>query len=985
MEENTLVGPYRGLMPYREEDAAYFFGRERGIRLVTANLFAARLTVLYGVSGVGKTSVLRAGVAYHLRQRGDVAVAVCSAWSRDPVASLKKTVARHVNPLLNEQLSVPESAPLADFLTECSIRLGSRLMVILDQFEDYFRYRPRENGEGTFAVEFPRAVNRSDLHIGFLISIREDSLARLDHFKGRIPNLFDNYLRLERLDCEAARVAITKPIEQYNGQHAKAGREIHIEPALVEKILARVETGKISLDEAGRGAVARRSRLAQPRIETAYLQLIMTRLWKEAMESGVQVLRVGTLEDLGGAAEIVRTHLDQALSGLTIDEQDCAARVFRHLVTPSGAKRAHTISDLAGYAELPEAQLKTVLQKLTHPTIRVLRTVAPPPDQPGTVSYEVFCDILGPAINVWRTRFTLARERAESERKLTKVRASNTGLIRLLAVIALLVVGVIYGYWNAVRLRRQAQNNEQRAVSAKVTSDILREEAVSAKATSEALRVQEMCAQQTAEARRLEAVSARETSETHRAQAVAARGTAQAEGVAAVSARHTAEAGRQELLAVQQTAGARRTEQATAMETVQAQRAESEGLRGVSLVQRLANAAVNQYDLFEGERAALLARQAYLFDRRGGGISLSQVDEALRKVLGIPFFQAVLEGHQDYVTALAFSPDGATLASASNDGTVRLWDLRQPGAPPKVLYHSAGVNSLSFSQDGCTLASGSKDTLIHLWDLRTERVVPIGELEGHESSVTSVAFSSDSRYLASGSYDKTVRVWDLALTPAIAIHVLTHTSWVRSVAFSPVDRQYLIAGCGYPDSQDYPVDNGVWLWNLSKTDTGPAVLRDCRKAVASVAFSSDGKTIAAGSWDSTVVLWDTRKLDLGPTVLRGHDGQVRAVAFSADGRALASGSTDQTVLLWDPAQPAADPVLLARHRSWVTSVAFSRDRLTLASGSWYGPIGMSFADTETLANRVCDQVSRNLTVDEWHRFVGTDIPYERTCSELPPG
>ncbi len=82
------------------------------------------------------------------------------------------------------------------------------MLVILDQFEEYFLYHENEDGDGTFAVEFPRAVNRPDLRASFLISIREDALAKLDRFKGRIPNLFDNYLRIEHLDRAAARAAI---------------------------------------------------------------------------------------------------------------------------------------------------------------------------------------------------------------------------------------------------------------------------------------------------------------------------------------------------------------------------------------------------------------------------------------------------------------------------------------------------------------------------------------------------------------------------------------------------------------------------------------------------------------------------------------------------------------------------------------------------------------------------------------------------------
>src|SRR6266496_4224552 len=95
------------------------------------------------------------------------------------------------------------SAPaLAGTIAACTQRLGRDLVVILDQFEEYFVYHPRDDGDATFAAEFPRAVNQAELAVSFLVSIREDALARLDRFKGQIPSLFGNYLRLDRLDRE---------------------------------------------------------------------------------------------------------------------------------------------------------------------------------------------------------------------------------------------------------------------------------------------------------------------------------------------------------------------------------------------------------------------------------------------------------------------------------------------------------------------------------------------------------------------------------------------------------------------------------------------------------------------------------------------------------------------------------------------------------------------------------------------------------------
>src|SRR5213595_2409738 len=174
--ETQRRSPYQGLIPYSEEDAPFFFGREKETRLISANLFASSLTLLYGASGVGKSSVLRAGVAHQLRQRDDLLVVVFNAWQRDPAGDLKAEIAASAA-RLDEKLTPPsELLPLADYLAAYSEKLDRRVMVILDQFEEYFLYHAQDDA---FADEFARALLNADAQSSFLISIREDFYAKL--------------------------------------------------------------------------------------------------------------------------------------------------------------------------------------------------------------------------------------------------------------------------------------------------------------------------------------------------------------------------------------------------------------------------------------------------------------------------------------------------------------------------------------------------------------------------------------------------------------------------------------------------------------------------------------------------------------------------------------------------------------------------------------------------------------------------------------
>jgi len=180
-------------------------------------------------------------------------------------------------------------------------------------------------------------------------------------------------------------------------------------------------------------------------------------------------------------------------------------------------------------------------------------------------------------------------------------------------------------------------------------------------------------------------------------------------------------------------------------------------------------------------------------------------------------------------------------------------------------------------------------------------------------------------------------------------------------------------------------DDTIRLWDLSNPNATPIVMNDHGDEVWHVAFSADGRMLASGGRDGSVRLWDLGAGDSSSTVVIGLPVGVGAVAFSPDGKNLVSGSDDGLVRLWDLTNLAAPPAILEKLSRAVFSTAFSPEGQTLATGGADGTVRLSIARTETLSEKVCDLVWRNLTLAEWQQFVGKDVPYKRTCANLPPG
>ena len=915
MSVTAPTSPFKGLAAFEdtELDSLLFCGREREREVVVANLLASRLTVLYGASGVGKSSLLRAAVAHTLRREHDAAVVVFASWAGDPRDGLGEAI--------DDAVGIESSGTLSE-------RLGAvgEVYVILDQFEEYFLYHEGD----AFADELAAAISEPGLRANFLLGLREDALAKLDAFKGRIPNLFANYLRLDHLDRDGARAAILGPVERWN---ELSGERVRVEPELVKAVLDQVAAGKVDVGRAGRGGIE----ADEERIEAPYLQLVLERLWEAERERGSDVLQLATLRELGGAEAIVRAHLERALGGLEPSQQNVAATIFGHLVTPSGSKIAHRPGDLAQYAAVREADVLPVLEALGRE--RIVRAVD---GTGGGERYEIFHDVLADGVLAWRARRELERDRERAharQRRLTVIAAVA------LAALAAMTAVAIWAFAERAHARSSAHQAQARALEASALAELPNDPE---RALADALR-----AARSSPGGNAAEVLRQALLKAHLERVVRAKASGLRTTVVSPDGRLVARIGRAGRVGI----FSRRTGrllQLLAPKKVGSARFSPDG-------KLLATADFRGTDLWNprtGRHVGLLDDGASTprmndaeFSPDGKLLAAAGADGALR-IWDIARRERLFyfPGHTNPVLAVAWSPDGRFVVDGSGDSAANVSEVKgveQGTQVAKLVGHGGAVTAVAFSRDGTRIRTESADGTARLWDTRFEQdLEPLGS---HRGGALTASFGGAGRLVVSASADGTVRVW--SVRERRLLHAFRPGGGVNDARLSPDGRFVLTAG-----------SKGAALWNAR---TGARLRTLPVSGAVSVArFSLDGKTIVTGGSNGDVQLWRTSggnvrteeqagavsDADFGrdkTVATTGRDGAtiwssgrhllkspkgVSRVAFSPDGRTIATAGLDGTARLWDVGTGRLRHILRSRSKLALTDVVFSPDgRLLLTT------------------------------------------------------
>ncbi len=902
--------PYRGLAPFSERDAEFFFGRAAEREIIAANLIASPLTLLYSASGVGKSSVLRAGVVHDLVESArasseagygpEYIPAVVREWRQAPLAALSRALSDGVREVLGDDAVADpvEADSAAGEIDAWAERTGATMLVILDQFEEFLLYHGEAWGEREPAAQLAAALSVQGDSASFLLALREDSLAGLDRFKGRVPGLFDNYLRLHQLSVEEGARAITGPIDRWNERHPED--PMHVEPALEREVLRQVGDGRLALAGAGQGQPTGASAAG---IEAPFLQLVLTKVWDAERAAKSELLRLETLENLGGARKIVATYLDDQMARLSTQECDVASEVFHQLVTPSGAKVARSVRDLTAYTGASEAALDDVLGKLSQgEEWRILRPELDPRD--GTVSYEIFHDVLAEPVLDWRARHEAARAgrlALEKGRRRTR-RAIALGALGALVIAALVVLGVLY-LLSARDQKRASARAQHASEVARVRADA---DAIVSSSRIALASDPELSVLLAQAALRLTPRDAGAKSALR-----AALGDDRSLGVLPGHAKATyayAELTRDGSLAAVSSLTDRLRVWSVADRTLlyttpirfgvasfnpagtrvavperHGRVTVRDALTGHVLTKLERSSSTNRFGWSpDGTRLAGVCPAGMCVWTVRNGRLANQVRfpgpldavawPSSRRIAMIGFNEARLidlEGGRivrrlkySFATANVISGDAGTAVIGEFRGSI-VWNLRTGAA--RRLFGNSSDEVVALDRHGRTAMTSGYDGRVRIWDTRTGRLSTI--LNGHSGIVSRGWLSDDGRVGATGSDDRTARVWDIATGTQLAV-LGGHPAAIADIA---------VTESGIALTAD--MEGGARLWRIWPR-TG-ATLDEAGTRLRSAELDEQGGTTVASS-DKGVRVWDSHPGAAAAPRHLGGDAPVKQATLSPD-------------------------------------------------------------------------------------------------------
>ena len=1035
MNEPRLAAPFPGLRSLEPHEADLFFGREEQVYELLNRLQQTRFIAVLGTSGSGKSSLVRAGLLPSLH-RGFMTGAG-SSWrigimrpGRDPVGNLERALGA------GDPDEVPATADHAT--VESALRRSTQglveavqqtpsaaenFLLFVDQFEELFRFKratdiPTSESDTSHFIQLLIAASQQpEVSIYIVIAMRSDFLGDCAELPDLAEVVNDGMYLIPRMPREERGLAITGPV-------AVAGAEIS--PPLVTELLNNVGNE------------------FDPLPVLQHVLRCTWNYWQEHREDG-DPLDLTHYEAVGGISEALSLDAEKAFQGLPDERRkEVAEKLFKRLTFKGpdgrGVRSPASMREISESTGASMEELSEVVERFRHPRHSYLLPAIDVPLTEDTVidiaheslmrnwqrlvewveeesdSVETYLKlsetaalyqqgrrgfVVNPELQlylnwqrqtrpneVWARRYDPSFERAmvylrasaeEHERRIAHEAFRNRRKLKRARIFTLVLGSTLFLCLTLIAYALISQSElataREKAQEARIEAKSALREAMKTKEEAEQLNVQ------TAILQRQKVESERELKDQHeRMEALRRREAVLNEQMARIRIDQQVQLSKIDSLnqAQAQLENAileNERQNAQLQASVARIQENADALNKLSVARRLALQALK---IENDELRALLGLQAFRFHIRNGG---SPQDPLIYSALQFDG-GGVLRGHQDAVRAVAFSPDGALLASAGDDGAVHLWQAGSQEQWTTLGSRRAGrIRTLAFSPDGESLVAGTVAGQVLSWQLDRLDQGPRRLSEAAEL-VQSVVFDGTGRFLAVGYRHGALKVWSLekGREPGGAYRQLrTGDGILQALTFVAGDRTSLATG---------GEDGIVRQWDLRREAEIPVAEFPVGNPVLALAGSPDGSLLAAGTRAGDILVWELKEggpRGNRPRTLRGHTSSVTGLAFDRAGRLLSSGSLDRTVRIWNIRQPEDEAIVLEGHGGWVWSVAFSPNGSTIASASADQTARLWVAHAEMLAARTRERVGRNLTRSEWEKFVGATIDYQKTFPDLPAG
>jgi WD40 repeat protein len=882
--------PYKGLLAFQESDSDYFFGREKQIEQIRQKFLslhedesAIRLLPIYGPSGSGKSSLVRAGLIPELarrplpgRDQARVAVLVPGTHPLEALATVLARVATDdLTPVaksreFTEELMQSNAAAeydglrrVANVLPEIST---SPLVVLVDQFEEVYTLCKNQSERDIFIENLLCAGSDHSKRVSVIVTMRSDFLGETQKHS-LLNRLFSEQgFLVPAMHEEELRQAIGKPAELVGHPLDEATMSLLIEQT-----------------EGREGALP-------------LLQFTLTRIW-EGLVKGIAPAE--TLEHIGGVGGALAGEAQRVYDNLKPEEKAIARRVFLGLVQlgegTCDTRRRAAIDHLVSYKD-NLSKVEQVINRFTEPGVRLMTVFG---NNEGLETVEVTHEALfkhWQLLNQWLDE---SRDDLRFQRRLEEAsqhwkenghpegnlwRQPDLDLLRCYYQrVGSNMTSLEIEFFDASQRAEQHRKFlRQLGISGLVTGLILT-------TTTTGFAAYQLHQSERQRMRQYEAT----------AQALVSSDPINSliNGVAAVGLGRSA--------------------------FVKFPNLQSPDFINDSLLEPAFSFVSNQR-IFQGHEDEI---GSVAISNDGQTIVSGSDDGTIRlwDRQGKPLIQP-FRGHESEVTSVAVSDDGQTIVSGGVDGTVRLWNRQGKLLTEPFRGHEDEIRSIAISHNGQTIVSGSIDRTVRLWNRQGK---PLAQpFRGHEDWIWSVAISHDGQTIVSGGLDRTVRLWDRQGKP-LAQPFRGHEGRVWSVAISR-DGQTIVSGGS---------DGTVRLWDRQGKPLAQPFQGEASQ-ILSVAISEDSQTIVSGDNDGTVQQWSRQGKPLAQPFL-GHKGLVWSVAILNNGQAIISGGEDKTVRVWNQ-QSNSFAQSLGMHKSvhegGVASVALSDDSHTIASGSFDGTV-----------------------------------------------